>query len=563
MSNKSTAVVKAYLAPAPDDTGVERFVIGEGETTIGRNPTNDVHLGRGAVSRFHAKIEYKSGEFVLTDLNSSNGTFLNNHRVKQVRLRNSDAVRFGDRLFQFQIENAAEAAPTGSMTFSPKHAVRVHGQKDTQPIQILARDGESAAEVLLSADDDSGRVSETQALLAHKRVAILYHLSNDLRMAQEADAMLSIGMDVLFDALPAERGVALLQTGLDEPFEPRVIRRRRDDSQEAVPVSQTVIESVVKAGHGLICRDALIQPEFKAAESIWRHDMRSILCVPLIASHKAIGAIQMDTSETAAPFTQYDLDFAAAAAAEIAISIENLRLSREAVRNERMAAIGLTIANVAHNIKNTLTLNQGAIELMDRAVSRSKDGKIQKNWVLVRQCLTHMSDLATDMLNYSSPKSVQIQPVDVNKVILDNLNIFEECLSQRGVVLELELAEALPDWKIDEIGLQRALVNLIVNASDAIDRPDGGEITLTTRLDQKNRLQVSVTDNGCGIPDDSMRDVFELFFTTKKTRGTGLGLPMVQKYVESMGGEVTLESRFGVGSTFTMIFPGAAEGADA
>lgn len=107
---------------------------------------------------------------------------------------------------------------------------------------------------------------------------------------------------------------------------------------------------------------------------------------------------------------------------------------------------------------------------------------------------------------------------------------------------------------MDEIQFQRALLNLVINAADAISDKKRGRIRISTEVTVNQCLTVSVVDNGCGIPLSKMDKVLDLFFTTKGTKGTGLGLAMVQKFVETTGGKLTFKSKEGIGSKFQMIF---------
>lgn len=127
--------------------------------------------------------------------------------------------------------------------------------------------------------------------------------------------------------------------------------------------------------------------------------------------------------------------------------------------------------------------------------------------------------------------------------------------------LRLSLAAGDPAWAVDAKQFQRALVNLVVNAVDAIGEKPGGKIRISTAVDANRRLVVSVTDNGCGIPPVKQQRIFDLFFTTKGTNGSGLGLPMVSKSVSASGGRLAVASRPGVGTRFQMIFQDARNAA--
>jgi signal transduction histidine kinase len=117
------------------------------------------------------------------------------------------------------------------------------------------------------------------------------------------------------------------------------------------------------------------------------------------------------------------------------------------------------------------------------------------------------------------------------------------------------LSQEDPIWAVDGIQLQQAMLNLILNAADALKGKEEGRISISTSVANAGNLMISVADNGRGIPEQDKRKVLDLFFTTKGTKGTGLGLPMVQKFVDRSGGQLQFQSEEGKGSVFTMIFP--------
>jgi len=145
--------------------------------------------------------------------------------------------------------------------------------------------------------------------------------------------------------------------------------------------------------------------------------------------------------------------------------------------------------------------------------------------------------------------------IDINSTVLNYRNFFQENLTSKGNKLVMDLDPNLTKWVMDESGLNRALLNLVVNANDAVKEKDSGIITISTVIDKQNHLNIGVSDNGCGIEPDRINNVFQLFFTTKGTKGSGLGLPMVQRFVESLGGTITVESKVDEGTAFNLNIP--------
>lgn len=159
------------------------------------------------------------------------------------------------------------------------------------------------------------------------------------------------------------------------------------------------------------------------------------------------------------------------------------------------------------------------------------------------------------MLNFTRVNPVKLELIDIVSIMLNYRDFYQENLTDKKNKLVIDLDPNLRKWVMDESGLKQALLNLLVNANDAVKEKDNGIITISAFIDAKNHLNIGVRDNGCGIEPDRINDVFHLFFTTKGTKGTGLGLPMVQRFVERLGGTITVESKVDEGSIFNLNIP--------
>jgi len=547
----------AYLVPMPRESFSRAVRLGLGETSIGRDLTNDIRLAHGSVSRVHARITWEDGRYVIHDLDSRNGVFVNKRPIQKAALSSGDVIHLGNRRFVFK----TEAVPTGEAEEqpSPLPDTLPFSDEEMHPDELVTKEAEEAAQTFLRVPQPSSDGQEAPALMAHGRLSLLYRLSEQVRSSGAVDDILNLGLASIFEALPsAERAVALLgEDGGGGRLEVRGIKYkdRAHEEGEKTPISRTVLKKVVSERVAVVSRNLLDDSRFQDSTSIRLHNLKSIICVPLIIGGKALGAVHIDTSDFLNPFTPGDMEFAAAVANEMALSIENDRLQQNVIRNERMAAIGMTVTNIAHNIKNMLHLNVNAIELMDQHLDAVDDEKIHTRWFLLKKGMERMNRLASDMLEFARFEPTGLALVDVNAVLEENRDFLEKTLFQKGIKLEWSLAPELPARFMNEEQLQRALLNLVVNAEDALKDVEGGRIRISTALDSRNRVLVRVTDNGCGVPEEDLRKIFHLFYTTKGTDGSGLGLPMVQKFVESAGGKVAVQSAAGKGASFTMIFP--------
>lgn len=552
----------AFLLPVPVETFTHPVKLEHDETTIGRDTSNHIRLAHGTVSRSHAKISRAGGQYILTDLQSRNGTFVNRSRTQRAVLHSGDIIHFGNRGFLFKLETPEYTSRSIDKPVSLPETVSITESADIDPADLVAREAQMAAHTFLRLSDVDAGDRDDPATVSRRRLYLLYSLSEQVRSSREADDILNRGLDLIFRAIPAaERAVALLRTEeTSGPLEVRSVLFREDVKDGGpIPISRTVLDRVTTDRVAVVSRDALDDSRFEASESIRVHNLKSIICVPMMNDRQVIGAIHLDTGDYLNPLTASDMEFVAAVANEMAVWIENNRLQLNVIRNERMAAIGMTVTNVAHNLKNLLHMSMNAVELMNQHLEDVEDEKIHTRWHLVRQCLERMNRLAADMLEFARIEPSKQTWIDVNAALYDNRVFFEKPLKGGGTRLEWDLAPDLPECLVDVSQLQRAIINLLVNAEDALKGMPDGRIVISTSMDDKQRLSIRVSDNGPGIPPEDLDKVFQLFYTTKGSYGSGLGLPMVQKFVKGAGGRIVVESRPGEGASFHLIFPQPVE----
>lgn len=551
----------AYLVPVPAESFTHPVRLEHDETTIGRDTSNRIRLAHGTVSRSHARISKIGDQYVLTDLQSRNGTFVNRTRTQRATLHSGDTIYFGNRAFLFKLEHTEASAPELETPLSLPATVTITEDADIDPADLLAREADQAVHTFLHLSEAGGDRTDP-AGVAHQRLYLLYQLTEQVRSGGEPDEVLGRGLDLIFQAVPtAEHAVALLrEEGTAGPLEVRAVRFRNPAKDGGpIPISRTVLDWVVSERVALVSRDAPDDSRFETSESIRVHSLESIICVPMMSGRQVIGAIHLDTRDYLNPLTGPDMEFVAAAGNEIAVWIENHRLQRNAIRNERMAAIGMTVTNVAHNLKNMLHMSMNAVAMMNQRLEEVEDDKIHTRWHLVRRSLERMNRLAADMLEFSRIEPPPQTWIDVNDALYDNKELFEKQLKGAGIDLVWDLAPDLPEGLLDPVQLQRAVLNLVVNAEDALKGVPNARIVISTSVDDRRRLTVGVSDNGCGIPPDELDKVFQLFYTTKGSDGSGLGLPMVQKFVKAANGRAEVESEPGEGTTFRLVFPRAFE----
>lgn len=230
---------------------------------------------------------------------------------------------------------------------------------------------------------------------------------------------------------------------------------------------------------------------------------------------------------------------------------------KEEVKNRRLeslASLTNLAANVAHEIKNPLGSISIHVQLVRKALEKIEGGDtgtICKYLDIVDEEMERLNKIVVDFLFAVRPISFDFTTLNINDLIADLTEFLGEEFSRAGISIERECGEKLPYIQGDERFLRQMLINLLKNAKAAM--PDGGMIRLLTGSSDEF-VHITVEDTGTGIPEDILNKIFEPYFTTK-IDGTGLGLTMVYKVVKGHGGDITVQSREGSGTRFTIQLP--------
>jgi two-component system cell cycle sensor histidine kinase/response regulator CckA len=248
---------------------------------------------------------------------------------------------------------------------------------------------------------------------------------------------------------------------------------------------------------------------------------------------------------------------------------EKKQLQDHLQQSQKMESIGVLAGGIAHDFNNMLT----AVLIHTSVIRRNADLKPKAlNSVQVIEDISKSTGkMISNLLGFARGSTFTIQQLHLNAVIQDTIKMLDRIIG-KGIDLKLELAEELPTIQGDFDQLKQVIMNLIVNAQDAM--PDGGRIVITTKYRNIQEgtpdvppyilpggyAQMSVSDTGNGIPEDLQQKIFEPFFTTKERgKGTGLGLSMVYGTIKEHYGHITVHSKLGAGSTFTVYLPVSRE----
>jgi signal transduction histidine kinase len=332
--------------------------------------------------------------------------------------------------------------------------------------------------------------------------------------------------------------------------------------------------------HSLVARVARERkpvgiPDVKRAEGEYNLDLvrrfgqKALLAVPLTSREELIGVVVVDDTRRTRTFTEDEVELTEATCAQLALAIANARLYEslwasyaelaaaraEMVKRERFAALGELSAIVAHEVRNPLGVIFNAVASLRRMLKPQGDIALLLN--ILAEESDRLNRMVGDLLDFTRPREAVLQPENILHVVEEAV---EAVRSQQGteggtITFGVEVEETLPPVPVDRRQIRRALINILINAIQAM--PNGGAVQVRARrapVGGREWLRLDVADTGCGIPTELLHRVFEPFFTTK-AQGTGLGLAVVKSIIEEHHGELSLESAPGRGTTFTLRLP--------
>ncbi len=222
---------------------------------------------------------------------------------------------------------------------------------------------------------------------------------------------------------------------------------------------------------------------------------------------------------------------------------------------ESLAALTTLSAGVAHEIKNPLTSIDIHIQLLKKEIAKldEEQSRDMKNLlVIVKEEIDRLNSIVQDFLFAVRPMSMSFEREDINAIIEELAEFLKYELIEKEIKLVLELEKDLPLVIVDQKYLKQALLNIIKNSIEAIQK--NGEIRINTQVNSDDDVVVQVFDNGGGISESNIGKIFEPYFTTRKF-GTGLGLVIVYKIIKEFGGDIKVKSEEGRGTVFTITLP--------
>jgi signal transduction histidine kinase len=327
---------------------------------------------------------------------------------------------------------------------------------------------------------------------------------------------------------------------------------------------ESLLGIVVRRKKPLQLENVQTSSRYQHIEVARREGLVALLSVPLLFGGQAIGVLSVYTGQPY-NFSNEEIRILSALAELSAIAIEKARLYERVVdveeqlrQNEKLSALGLLAAEVAHEIRNPLTVMKMLYHSLDlqfpRGDPRSKDARI------IDEKIDHLNRIVEQILDFARTTEPQMTPVHLNELVDELGLLVRHKLKNHQIQLVRKLEPDLPPVSGDAPQLEQAFLNLILNAAEAMH--DGGTLTIVSRSltvpsasGRATHVSVEFKDTGPGMSEEQRRRAFKSVLATTKARGTGLGLAIVGRIIETHHGEVKIKSRPGHGTTVSVVLP--------
>jgi two-component system, NtrC family, sensor kinase len=513
-----------------------RFELPDNEPQLIGRSSEALPLSDQTISRRHAELTPDEGKWYLRDLNSANGTFLNGRRViARTLLQEGDQIRAGNTLLVFGRE------------------------RRDMGVRFGAENVDTHIETAVAASDDSMVMAvpdPTEA--AAINLNVVYSMLELIGSTLRRNELLDKAMDLILDHFQADRAIILLEDEATQRLEPIIVRHRRQPvstEDRQIAVSRTIVDYVVNRRLGVLSSNAMNDERFSTGDSVQRYGIRSALCTPIVFKETLFGVIYLDSKVANYTYTDDQLHLLTAIGLQVGMALANMRLYAERLARERLAAVGQTVANLSHSIKNIIQGLAGGAEVVDLGLRKHNLTLVGNGWEIVTRNLERIRQLTLNMLAFSKQRRPELEMTNIVQLLGEIVTLVQRQFDARKVALLTALDDDVPPVPVDPSGLHQAVLNLLNNALDAVPE-EKGVVTLSCEFDDgRQAVRIMVADNGEGIDLESRQRVFVPFYSTKGLRGTGLGLAVTRKIIDEHGGEIGVESGPDQGTSFTILLP--------
>jgi adenylate cyclase len=407
MPQQAAAVAPRMILKGP--TGdVTEFPLGE-NNVLGRSTTASVRLADREVSRKHSQVDKEGDDYVLRDLGSSNGTFLNGKRIfGPTKLKDGDEVVIGTSKMEFRLGKGGAKSRNAEIVHNEDTAKEMAG--------VVARTSAKATFAPVEMIQDTNQLKRD-----YERLRVGHEFSNYVRLERDLNELLARILQIAFDLIPCDNGVILLRDAQSHELVIQAMRQRKP-GQGKVLVSDTLLSQVQATKEGVLTSDAIADERFASSHSIIALGVRSAMAVPLLSSSgdDVKGIMFLDSRERIAAFTTKDLEVLSAIAAQASVALENSEYARalehEATQRAQLSRF-LSPALVEQAARGSIELSKGGV-------------------------LTELTILFSDIRGFTSI-SEKLPAQEVVKMMNDYFELMVDILFEHNGILDKFIGDAI------------------------------------------------------------------------------------------------------------------------
>lgn len=535
--------------------------------------------------KYRTIFERSRDALILTD---SNGKIMEINRagVEILGYRNKEDLldltsvkelfKDPEEFYQFQKQAFGEGVVT-------EFEVRLVGEKSRSFDALITSNvildliGRIIGYVIIIRDITKRKKAQQQIEMRNTRLAILNAISMTISNSLDLNEVLNSTIDKIRELLESDsvriylldgkRNVLNLAAhkGLSSEFISKSHIRHREVG--AGSLGQAVLACETKVV------DNIEASEDHYADLMVKEGLHSTAYIPLVSKGQPLG-VMVVSSYSGFKFSANYVDFLTAIGNQIGVAVDNANLyenlkrayqklkeaQEQVIRTEKLASLGKLAATVAHEINNPLAAVLTYTRLMMKLMSRGRFTQerledIVRYLTIMESETARCGEIVKNLLAFSRQPKITVETSSIEELIEKTLVLISHDLEMKNIQLVKEIEPDLPKIKCSSRHIQQALLNLLSNASEAM--PEGGTLTVTAKRSKSDGfVEAIISDTGCGISEEDLKNIFEPFFTTKEEgRGVGLGLSVVHGIITRHNGSIEIESKPDEGSTFKVRLP--------
>ncbi len=515
------------------------------EIAIGRDESCELTLNDDVkISRKHAILIMQYDKIMIEDLDSTNGVFVNDQPVFKKTLKENDQILIGDTLFKIsdiseyssneEYSHADEELEQGSIivsSLSHKEADLLTGQLASSDIDDLAAENRVLR-----------KIGEISQIFARKDTPqnILISILDNIQEILSADIACILSLDQL------------------EKWKIRATTSQIKNIDD-ITISMTIVTQALNEGTAILSSDTLSDNRFDPSLSIVTSGVTSAMCSPFKIGDEFRGILFFDRRNKNKMFTSMELRLTATVGNLLGVFLEKEKLEIEAKQKERLAVIGEVIAGLAHYTKNIITGLKFSIDALKVILEKKKTEAIPKCLRSISTQEKRISDLVLNMLTYSKERIPVYSEVDLNQLIFELIEPYKLHFEEEKISFKTKFSDSKILLLAEETSIHRVFLNLLVNALDSLKlKLSKSEKIITVHVSKDldtGHAIIKFRDYGMGISKEQLKKIFNVFFSTKGSEGTGLGLAVVCKIIDEHKGHISADSVEGEWTEFKISLP--------